>query len=193
MWPRSHFFWDLVSLTHSQHRRWMLTSSFLSRCLSNGLLLFWEAVTRSVLDRPLSRLLGLLATKAAVTGTSMVHDPWLCFLLFCFGFFWCETTCELHNNLIHPHWKHEIHKQGAHKGGLTAFYTLLFSLSVQTGKDMFAFSLWSSPQSDISSSFTLYVQHISITLLLLCSAVIYREQHSLYRGSGSAESPATHV
>lgn len=123
MWPRSHFFWDLVSLTHSQHRRWMLTSSFLSRCLSNGLLLFWEAVTRSVLDRPRSRLLGLLATKAAVTGTSMVHDPWLCFLLFCFGVFWCETTCELHNNLIHPHWKHEIHKQGAHKGGLTAFYT----------------------------------------------------------------------
>lgn len=46
------------------------------------------------------------------------------FAFFCFVlFFWCETTCELHNNLIHPHWKHEIHKQGAHKGGLTAFYT----------------------------------------------------------------------
>ncbi len=40
------------------------------------------------------------------------HGLWPLYL-----FSWCEATCQLHNNLTHPLWKHESHKEGAHKGG----------------------------------------------------------------------------
>lgn len=89
MWPRSHFFWESVSLTYNQRRRSMLATSP-SRCLVNGLILFWEAVTSPEVDLRCSRLLRLLAHKAVVTGRS---SPWP-LGLFSF-FFWCETTCKL--------------------------------------------------------------------------------------------------
>lgn len=51
----------------------------LSRCLLHGLLLFWEALTRSVFRRHFSRLLWLSTTRPTVLGTSVVPDPWVCF------------------------------------------------------------------------------------------------------------------
>lgn len=63
-----------------------------------------------------------LAINVAVTGASTAHDPWGCFFLFFFSFWVVKKNCKLHNNLIHPRWKHAIHKQGARKNSLTAFY-----------------------------------------------------------------------
>lgn len=112
MWPRLNFSWYSVTLIYSKCAHSTLTLNLLpplSRCLSNGLLLFWEAVPRSVPDLLYSRLLGLLAPRAAVSG-DLGHARSVTFV---FVF----SLLRLHNKLNHPLWKHEIHEEGAHKGG----------------------------------------------------------------------------
>lgn len=96
------------SISYTQHTA---SADPPSQCLSNGLLLFWEAVTRSVLDLPCSRLLWLLASKAAVLG-DLGQGPWPLGFIF-YSLFWCQATCELHNNLTQPLWKHGSHKWDA--------------------------------------------------------------------------------
>lgn len=185
MWPGSHFFWDLVSLTHIQHRCWILPtppSSSLSRCLSNGLLLFWEAVTRSASRRSCSRVLWRSTTRLTVSGTSVVHDPRVCSefhsLFFCF-----ETSSKLHNILIHPLWRQNSQTRCTQRWlGRTVSSQLVFlfpSVCLLGDPD-------TSPPGVLRSSVTLCTHYILMPLLCFagsstaCIVVLDRRSHRLH-------------